>query len=82
MLSSSFQIPFPNESLVSAPVYYPYIDQFDSFEQSIVHSLRLYRQLYCLHHFVRDAGANLNVTVSNLPADKFCFLSAFLSLFM
>ena len=75
-------MPFPNESLVSVPVYYPYNDQFDSFEQSIVHSLRLNRQLYCLDHFVRDAGANLNDTVSNLPADKFCFLSAFLSVFM
>ena len=74
---------FPNESLVSVPVLYPYYDQVDLCERSIFHSLRLNRQLNCLANFVRDAATNLNVTVSNVTADKFFFFfSAFLFVFM
>ena len=66
---------FPNESRVSVPVLYPYNDQVDKCERSIFHSLRLNRQLNCLANFVRDAATNLNVTVSNVTADKFFFFS-------
>ena len=82
MLSSPSICLFPNESLVSVPVLYPHYDQVDLCERSIFHSLRLNRQLNCLANFVRDADTNLNVTVSNVTADKFFFFSAFLFVFM
>ena len=77
MLSSPSICLFPNESLVSVPVLYPHYDQVDLCERSIFHSLRLNRQLNCLANFVRDAATNLNVTVSNVTADKFFFLLSF-----